>query len=131
MGDAGENDAALATRGAGGVAALDNHRSPVAPRHGAAKLSHLAQPLLHRRIKYCPISCRDLRRGEEVREMAEARTTNAWLEDAITREPLLERQLAQVRRLATSDSPVLIVGEQGSGREMFARAIHNLSGRAS
>jgi DNA-binding NtrC family response regulator len=54
-----------------------------------------------------------------------------WLEDAISRDPVLGRLFPQLRRLAASDAPILISGEPGSGRELAARAIHNLSHRAA
>ncbi|HJQ85792.1 MAG TPA: sigma 54-interacting transcriptional regulator [Candidatus Binatia bacterium] len=54
-----------------------------------------------------------------------------WLEDTIARDPILGRIFPQLRRLAASDAPVLISGEPGSGRELAARAIHNLSHRAA
>jgi DNA-binding NtrC family response regulator len=54
-----------------------------------------------------------------------------WLEEAISSDPVLGRLFPQLRRLAAGDSPVLICGEQGSGRELAARAIHNLSHRAA
>jgi len=55
----------------------------------------------------------------------------SWLEDTISHDPALDPVLPQIRRLAASDAPVLIIGEPGSGRELVARAIHNLSGRAA
>jgi two-component system nitrogen regulation response regulator NtrX len=36
----------------------------------------------------------------------------------------------QVKRVAQHDTPVLIAGEPGSGREAFGRYVHSLSGRA-
>jgi DNA-binding NtrC family response regulator len=54
-----------------------------------------------------------------------------WLEEAISSDPVLGRLFPQLRRLAAGDSPILICGEQGSGRELAARAIHNLSHRSA
>jgi formate hydrogenlyase transcriptional activator len=62
-----------------------------------------------------------------------------YLEDEIRNErnfeeilgfsPALRRVLRQVETVAPTDSVVLILGETGTGKELIARAIHNLSGR--
>jgi formate hydrogenlyase transcriptional activator len=41
----------------------------------------------------------------------------------------LEEVLEQVERVAPTDSTVLIQGETGTGKELIARAVHNLSAR--
>ena len=43
----------------------------------------------------------------------------------------LKEVMEQVQLVAPSDTPVLILGETGSGKEVVARAIHNQSRRAS
>jgi formate hydrogenlyase transcriptional activator len=43
----------------------------------------------------------------------------------------LRKVLAQVSRVAPTDSTVLISGETGTGKELIARAIHNQSNRSS
>ncbi len=45
--------------------------------------------------------------------------------------PLLERCLRQMNIVAKSDSSVLILGETGTGKELFARAVHENSTRAA
>ncbi len=50
-------------------------------------------------------------------------------EQIIGNSPALESVLEQVERVAPTDSTVLIQGETGTGKELIARAIHNLSAR--
>jgi formate hydrogenlyase transcriptional activator len=47
----------------------------------------------------------------------------------IGQSPALETVLEQVERVAPTGSTVLIEGETGTGKELMARAIHNLSSR--
>ena len=44
--------------------------------------------------------------------------------------PALEKTLKQARAVANTSATVLIVGENGTGKEMLARAIHEESQRA-
>jgi formate hydrogenlyase transcriptional activator len=50
-------------------------------------------------------------------------------EQLIGNSPALETVLDQVERVAPTDSTVLIQGETGTGKELIARAIHNISSR--
>ena len=50
-------------------------------------------------------------------------------EQLIGSSPALEAVLEQVERVAPTDSTVLIQGETGTGKELIARAIHNISSR--
>lgn len=43
--------------------------------------------------------------------------------------PALRLALAEVERVAPTDSTVLVLGETGTGKELIARAIHDLSAR--
>jgi formate hydrogenlyase transcriptional activator len=56
-----------------------------------------------------------------------------WAENGfneiIGNSPALEFVLAEVERVAPTDSTVLIEGETGTGKELIARAIHNISAR--
>jgi formate hydrogenlyase transcriptional activator len=50
-------------------------------------------------------------------------------EEIIGDSPTLKRALAQVELVAPTGTAVLILGETGTGKELIARAIHNLSPR--
>jgi formate hydrogenlyase transcriptional activator len=50
-------------------------------------------------------------------------------EDIVGRSPALQQVLHQVMIVAPTDSTVLLHGETGTGKELIARAIHNLSSR--
>jgi formate hydrogenlyase transcriptional activator len=55
--------------------------------------------------------------------------TEQLFEEIVGRSAALRRVLKEVETVAPTDSTVLILGETGSGKELFARAIHQLSGR--
>jgi formate hydrogenlyase transcriptional activator len=50
-------------------------------------------------------------------------------EEIVGESLILKRALQQVEIVAPTDSVVLIQGETGTGKELIARAFHNLSGR--
>jgi two-component system response regulator GlrR len=52
-----------------------------------------------------------------------------WRKAILTRSPLMEDVLRQVRLVAESDASVLIYGESGTGKELIAQAIHKASRR--
>jgi formate hydrogenlyase transcriptional activator len=55
--------------------------------------------------------------------------TSYNFEEIIGDSPALKGALHQVETVAPTDSAVLICGETGTGKELIARAIHDLSGR--
>jgi two-component system response regulator GlrR len=50
-----------------------------------------------------------------------------WRASIVSRSQLMEDRLSQASRAAQCDEPVLLIGENGTGRELFARAIHAAS----
>jgi two-component system response regulator GlrR len=66
--------------------------------------------------------------GEAPAEQTDARS-DTWREEIVTRSPVMENLLTQARLVAESDTSVLIQGQSGTGKELFARAIHNASPR--
>jgi formate hydrogenlyase transcriptional activator len=56
---------------------------------------------------------------------------SSMFEEIVGSSEVLRRVLAQVSKVAPTDSTVLISGETGTGKELIARAIHSLSNRAT
>jgi PAS domain S-box-containing protein len=68
----------------------------------------------------------DLSQLEQLRRQLEARYT---FEDIVGRSPAMRSLFETLPDIAASNSTVLIEGASGTGKELFARAIHNLSPR--
>jgi formate hydrogenlyase transcriptional activator len=64
---------------------------------------------------------------EEKLYLEEEIRTRHNFEEIIGNSPALRRVLEEVETVAKTDSTVLIYGETGTGKELIARAIHNLS----
>ena len=67
--------------------------------------------------------------GGESAHSADELPNEPSFEQIVGRSPVLQRVLRNVEVVAPTDSGVLIQGETGTGKELIARAIHNLSGR--
>ncbi len=67
--------------------------------------------------------------AEEKLYLEEEIRTEFNFEEIIGESPALKRALAQVELAAPAGTTVLLLGETGTGKELFARAIHNLSPR--
>jgi len=68
----------------------------------------------------------DLSQIEELRKQLEAKYTFA---DIVGRSSAMRQLFEILPQIADSDTTVLIEGASGTGKELFARAIHNLSPR--
>jgi PAS domain S-box-containing protein len=69
----------------------------------------------------------DLSQVEQLRKQLESRYT---FSDIIGRSPAMMRLFEVLPQIANSSSTVLLEGTSGTGKELFARAIHNLSPRS-
>ena len=56
--------------------------------------------------------------------------TELGFDEIIGKSEVLKTVLAQVIRVASSDSAVLLLGESGTGKELIARAVHRMSKRS-
>lgn len=68
---------------------------------------------------------------DEALEQSAPATDDSWRKSIVTRSPLMLRLLEQARMVAQSDVSVLINGQSGTGKEIFAQAIHNASPRSN
>jgi len=75
-------------------------------------------------------SLKDKLAEERVYLRDEVRTERNF-EEVVGKSTVLRRVLRNVETVAPTDSTVLIYGETGTGKELVARAIHNLSPRRS
>jgi DNA-binding NtrC family response regulator len=66
---------------------------------------------------------------EEVRELRQRVQDEHNLENILSKSPKMLKVFDLIRSLAETDSGVMITGETGTGKELVARAIHNLSRR--
>ncbi|MDB5896420.1 MAG: sigma-54-dependent Fis family transcriptional regulator [Ramlibacter sp.] len=82
------------------------------------------QPLIH---KFAALQ-RDL--DDARRELATQRRTKYTLASFVGSSPAAVEVKRQARKAAQSSSPVLLLGETGTGKELLAQAIHAASARA-
>lgn len=76
-----------------------------------------------------------IRRALETAQLREEnvglRDRNKTVSEPIGKSTIIQAVRDQAKRIATHDTPVLIAGESGSGKEVFARYIHSNSSRRS
>lgn len=67
----------------------------------------------------------------EQKNRAMHRDIDRNLGQIVTRSIRMERVMETVRKVAPTDASVLVIGENGTGKELVARAIHRLSSRST
>jgi transcriptional regulator with AAA-type ATPase domain len=97
---------------------VDGKRVTNAPLHDGAVLELGHSFLLYRNA--LPVGGPEILDGREVRPAAHGLATFS---------PGFRSQLDRVELVARSRIPVLLLGETGTGKELLARAVHELSGR--
>jgi two-component system NtrC family response regulator len=68
---------------------------------------------------------------EREHDALQRRVTEAGFEGMIGSSPEMQDVFRMIRKVSTTEAPVLILGESGTGKEMTALAIHRLSSRAA
>jgi len=66
---------------------------------------------------------------EEQRNLQKRLQREDSFEEMLGGSPQIQEVFSAIRKVATTDVPVLITGESGTGKELVARAIHRLSPR--
>ncbi len=98
----------------------------------AELLTQIAQQIaiaVENSLAYREIEMLKNKLSQEKLYLEEEIQTALSFEQIIGASAALQRILKQVETVAPTDSTILIRGETGTGKELIARAIHNLSGR--
>jgi DNA-binding NtrC family response regulator len=66
---------------------------------------------------------------EQVRLLSEGSAPAGGFDELLGESPVMQHLIDQLRRIADSETSVLIVGESGTGKELAARALHRHSRR--
>jgi len=112
-----------------------NVGSRVPGRYGADDASLLAAIAeqvalaIENLLAYEEIAALKARLEEEKVYLQEEVRTEAAFGDVVGESPAILGALANVRKVAATDSTVLVTGETGTGKELIVRAIHALSRR--
>lgn len=69
------------------------------------------------------------RKELELQDLKEELRQDYWFMGLLGKSPAMQRLYEHIRNAATSEAPVLIIGESGAGKNLVARAIHKLSRR--
>jgi formate hydrogenlyase transcriptional activator len=107
---------------------------------GEGAYRHVRRSMLEQVASSVAVALDDCLAHEEVRRLRDRLAAeNVYLREEIRQEhnfeeiigssPALQRVLRDVQQVAPTDSAVLVLGETGTGKELFARAIHNRSKR--
>ena len=104
----------------------DYDRCIQAVRLGAYGFIDKAEPM-ERVVQEVENSLERRRLGDEVGTLRKYLGTDTAL---LGSSPAMQRLKEEIARVAPIPSPVLIVGESGAGKEIVARDVHRLSGRA-
>ena len=102
------------------------------PEKDAELLQHVANQIaiaVENSLAFRKVVDRANKLSEEKLYLQDEIRTELNFEEIIGESPALKEILQQLETVAPTDSTILILGETGTGKELIARAIHNLSSR--
>jgi formate hydrogenlyase transcriptional activator len=117
-----------------GVLSLASSAENAFAESDAAFLAQVANQIalaVENAIAYGEIASLKDKLAQEVIYLQDEIRTELKFEEIVGDSDALRRVLAELETVAPTDSTVLIYGETGTGKELIARAIHNLSSRKS
>lgn len=98
----------------------------------AGAYDYLSKPLSLPRVKIAVRNCVQLQDLEAKLDEASGCVSPPFpLRNLVGTSPHMQALLGQIKQVAPFDVPVMILGENGTGKELVARAIHALSPRGS
>jgi formate hydrogenlyase transcriptional activator len=115
-----------------GTLAVASLHEEIFPQRDAELLQHIANQIaiaVENALAFGRVLDRANQLTEEKLYLQDEIRTEHNFEEIIGESPALRRILQQVQTVAPTGSTVLIEGETGTGKELIARAIHNLSAR--
>jgi formate hydrogenlyase transcriptional activator len=115
-----------------GSVAMASRREAAFNEADAEMLYHIARQLaiaVENALQYREIEALKNKLASEKLYLEEEIQTQYNFEEIIGQSVALKKILQQVATVAPTDSAVLLCGETGTGKELIARAIHNLSSR--
>jgi len=117
-----------------GVLSLARDRETAFGERDAGFLGQVANQIVlsvENAIAYGEIANLKDKLAQEVVYLQDEIRTELKFEEIVGNSDVLRRVLAELETVAPTDSTVLVYGETGTGKELIARAIHNLSSRSS
>ena len=115
-----------------GTLSLSSHRVGAFTQEDVDLLMRVANQValaIENALAYREIAELKNKLADEKLYLEEEIRTEYTFEEIVGESPALKRVLSQVETVAPTDSSVLVLGETGTGKEVIARAIHDLSPR--
>jgi formate hydrogenlyase transcriptional activator len=115
-----------------GTLVVGSLREETFPLKDAELLQHVANQIaigVENALSFRQVLDRANKLSEEKLYLQDEIRTEYNFEEIIGESHVLKKVLEQIQTVAPTDSTILILGETGTGKELIARAIHNLSAR--